>query len=73
MTKFKKGGKVNIVLSGAGSVTREEGSVLKITKKGVWLDNGAGNDPSGPFDPTTGSDLSDCWVPGFSRHIEAKP
>ena len=54
MTAFKKGEKVNLYVSIGGIVTTEKAKVLKIDKKGVWLDNGVGNDPSGPFDPNTG-------------------
>ena len=47
--KFKPGMKVIAYLHGAGLVTKEEREVLKVNKKGVWLSNGKGNDPSGPF------------------------
>ena len=46
---FKKGMKVVKILHGAGLVSKEAGVVLKVDKSGVWLDNGGGNDPSGPF------------------------
>lgn len=54
MKKFKKGDKVIRYLNLAGFTTNEEETVLKVTKKGIWLDNGVGNDPSGPFDLKTG-------------------
>jgi hypothetical protein len=47
--RFKKGMKVIRFLSGGGQITQEDAVVLKVDKKGVWLDNGDGNDPSGPF------------------------
>jgi len=46
---FKKGMPVIRVLHGAGVVSQENSIVLKVDKRGVWLDNGNGNDPSGPF------------------------
>lgn len=46
---FKKGMRVIRVLHGAGLVSQEESTVLKVDKRGVWLDNGNGNRPSGPF------------------------
>lgn len=63
-TRFTKGQKVKHCLSGAGFTTDEPGVVLKVTKKGVWLDNGPGNDPSGPFDPVTGKmeELMPGWL-----------
>jgi hypothetical protein len=51
---FQKGDKVKLILSIAGIVTEDEGIVLRVDKKGVWLDNGAGNDPDGPYDARTG-------------------
>ena len=46
---LKKGMKVTVRLHGAGQVTEHEAVVAKVNKKGVWLDNGQGNDPNGPF------------------------
>ena len=43
------GTKVIKVLHGAGYSTEEHGVVLKVDDAGVWLDNGEGNRPSGPF------------------------
>lgn len=70
---FKRGQKINICIEGAGYVTREPHTVKSITKKGVMIDNGPGNDPSGPFDPVTGTDISDIAgvIQGWSRWIEA--
>lgn len=62
---FRKGQKVDKCLTGAGFTTKEDAKVLKVNKKGVWLDNGPGNDPSGPFDAQTGLYLGasmDGWV-----------
>lgn len=66
---FKKGDKVLKYLSGAGHVTHEEGVVSRVNKKGVWLDNGPGNDESGPFNPVTGV-YADNWMPGWSSYIK---
>lgn len=54
--KLKKGDKVLSCLTLAGCTTKEEEIVLKVSKSKneVWLDNGAGNDPSGPFNLITG-------------------
>jgi len=46
---FKKGMKVIRVLHGAGATSEEESVIEKVNKEGVWLSNGLGNDPSGPF------------------------
>ena len=46
---FRKGMPVIRVLHGAGVVSQEKSTVLKVDKRGVWLDNGGGNRPSGPF------------------------
>ncbi len=49
MTTFKKNMQVRCVLHGAGVATEEVRTVEKVDKQGVWLSNGYGNDPSGPF------------------------
>lgn len=66
---FKKGQKVKRALTGAGYTTYEDGVILDVDEKGVWLDNGAGNDPAGPFHPETGEYL-EYSMPGFSSKIE---
>ena len=66
--EWKRGQKVRRILSGAGTISAEVSVVLRVNKKGVWLDNGPGNEPSGPFDPTTGK--KDGMF-GFSERIEA--
>jgi len=53
--KFKKGMRVIEYLNCAGYTTTTEYTILSATKKGVYLDNGAGNDPTGPFDKVTGA------------------
>jgi len=53
----KAGDKVSIKVAGADLITYEEGDILSLDEKGVWLDNGPGNDPSGPYDPETGRNL----------------
>lgn len=68
MSKFKKGQTVWIALSGAGTISYEEREIGTIRKNGVWLDNGIGNDPTGPFNPETGRYLGDT-VFGFSMKI----
>jgi hypothetical protein len=49
LTNFRKGDKVWQRVHVAGLVTQEEAEVLKVDEAGVWLDNGQGNDPDGPF------------------------
>lgn len=51
------GDKVSIKVVGAGFTTYEEGDILSLNDEGVWLDNGPGNDPSGPYNPKTGNNL----------------
>lgn len=58
MTKFKAGQKIRLFVDIAGLITEESGVVLNVDEEGVWLDNGKGNDPSGPFDLVTGENLS---------------
>lgn len=70
MSKFRKGQPVIKYLSGAGYTTEEDAVVLKVDKRGVWLDNGPGNDPSGPFDPKTGNALENLMA-GWRTYIEA--
>lgn len=66
---FRKGDAIVTVLRGAGVETREDGVIAYVRKGHAWVDNGPGNDPSGPYDPTTGKWLGDDFM-GFSRRIE---
>ena len=65
---FKKGDEVRLALSIMGIVTETREIVLRVDKRGVWLDNGPGNDPSGPYDPVTGL-WEDNYVIPMSRSI----
>lgn len=56
--KWEKGQKVVIEVRAGGILTEEEGVVSEVNKKGVYLDNGEGNDPSGPFDRNTGEHIT---------------
>lgn len=69
---FSKGQKVVKSLTGAGFTTTEKAKVLKVDAKGVWLDNGAGNSPSGPFDAHTGHYLG-ATMAGWSETIAPAP
>ena len=69
--KFKEGQEVEVVLTGGGFVTSEFKTVLKVNDKGVFLDNGNGNDPDGPFDPVSG--FKESYLPGWTTHIKAVP
>lgn len=64
---FRKGTKVSIVVTIAGITTREPGLVEKVTSRGIWLDNGVGNDPSGPFNAQTGEHESNSYMFGKQR------
>jgi hypothetical protein len=68
MSKFKKGQKVIKYLAGGGFTTKEDAVVLEVDKDGVWLDNGNGNDPSGPFDPVNGN--GEAPLTGWRSYIE---
>lgn len=70
---FTKGQAVTKSLTGAGFTTTEKAKVLKVDKKGVWLDNGSGNDPSGPFDAHTGLYLGASMAGWTSRIAPAAP
>lgn len=66
---FRKGDAIVTVLRGAGVATREAGVIACVRKGHAWVDNGPGNDLSGPYDPVTGKWLGDDFM-GFSRRIE---
>lgn len=67
--EFRKGDKVVRILRGAGVESSEESEVLYVRKGEVWLDNGPGNDPSGPYNPATGKSMADEFF-GFTTRIE---
>jgi len=69
--KFQKGQKVWQVLHGAGVTTYSQKAVGLIQRGQVWLDNGFGNDFSGPFDAYTGKYLG-FKISGFSKEIFCK-
>lgn len=69
---FKKGDRVKIVNNIYGIITEEDGIVLKVNKRGVWLDNGVGNDPTGPFDRFTGQWEDNGVIPGASMKIRPR-
>jgi hypothetical protein len=59
-TKFKKGQTVTLHVNIGGITTYETATISRIDKEGVWLDNGEGNDESGPFDKYTGE--REMWI-----------
>lgn len=66
---FRKGDRVILELHGAGVVTTEDDhTVLHVRKGEVWLDNGPGNDPTGPF--SRDGNYLDYQMPGFSMRIK---
>ena len=66
---FKKGMDVTESLIGVYGVSTTQGTVLRVDKKGAWIDNGVGNDPSGPFDINTGEYLGHSF-PDIIRRID---
>lgn len=66
--RFRKGQTVWTSLSGARATTWEERTVLKVRGGYVWLDNGPGNDPTGPFDAETGRYLPHSLF-GFTMQL----
>ena len=67
--RFKKGQKVRLLTHGYGLVSEEEETVLDVTNYAVWLDNGIGNDPTGPFCLESGH-YKGATQPGFTMVIE---
>ena len=65
---FEKGQEVIVLLHGAGVTTSEAQTILEIKDGEIWLDNGFGNDPTGPFDAKTGK-RTGYMMPGFSQRI----
>ena len=55
-------------LENTGYTTVEQKKVLKIKGNKIWLDNGPGNDPDGPYDHT-GKYLSHT-MPDFRKYIK---
>ena len=60
---------VNLEISVCGIKTVEECVVLRVDHDGIWLDNGPGNDPSGPYDPRTGQWTMNNVIPGSTQRI----
>lgn len=59
MMRFRKGQKVFWKMIGAcGIYASENARVSRIDEGGVWLSNGPGRKPSGPFSARTGRRLS---------------
>jgi hypothetical protein len=69
--KLRKGDTVKLILKGFGEETFETKIVCKVSgRKGeFWLDNGVGNDPTGPFSLKTFRYLGNS-IPGFSQKID---
>ena len=65
---FQEGQEVTVLLRGAGVTTSEKETILEIVNGEIWMDNGFGNDPSGPFDTKTGK-RTGYMMPGFSQWI----
>lgn len=56
--KFSIGQKVKIACNCGGITTYSRGVISEINNKGVFIDNGEGNDPTGPFDYKRGDLIS---------------
>lgn len=74
MSNFKAGQKVYVVLTtphpfgGDPISTSEPARVLSVTRGAVLLDNGPGNDPSGPYFDATGERV--LPLPGCQMRIQ---
>ena len=66
--KFRKGQKVWQAMHGAGVTSYSQQTIGLVRNGKVWLDNGRGNGPSGPFDAVTGKYLGDT-VFRFSKEL----
>ena len=66
---FEKGQSVKLISNVMGIKTEYAETVLRVDKKGVWLDNGPGNDPSGPYDPLTGQWADNHVIPMSTQRI----
>jgi hypothetical protein len=67
--QFRPGDKVNVVLTGAGYTTRDEGFEVSNVEEGVaYITDGENSDDSG-YDARTG-EWSGPQYGGFSRRIE---
>ena len=67
--RFATGKRVTVVSNVMGIETEEHCTVSEIDARGVWLDNGPGNDPSGPFDPVSGEWEDNNVIPGSTMTI----
>jgi len=73
MSRFVKGQSVTISITtphpfgGPAITTHEEGVVLSVEGEHVLLDNGPGNDPSGPYSDATGERVDS--LPGLHMSI----
>lgn len=54
--------RVRLIITIRGIRTAETKTVLRTDEEGVWLDNGYGNDPDGPYDPESGKYLGDLFM-----------
>lgn len=51
-TEFKIGQEIKLACDCAGLVTYSKKKICEINDKGIYIDNGEGNKPSGPFHKT---------------------
>ena len=65
---FKVGQEVIQLLTGAGFTTDETYTILEIKRGKIWLDNGPGNDPSGPFNKN--GQYEGDTMSGFTQRIK---
>ena len=68
---FTKGQIVRLLTNAFGITSEEEERILEVIDYAVWLDNGLGNDPSGPFCVESGHYKGEA-LPGFTMRITAK-
>lgn len=66
--RLRKGDDVVVVLRVAGVETREEATILRVSKGVAYVDNGPGNDPD-PYDANSGAYVRDVFF-GVFRRVE---
>ncbi len=69
---MKTGDSVVLQVNIAGIVTCERRIVGTVDERGIWLDNGPGNRPSGPYNPTTRQWADNGVIPGSSQRLMVK-
>ncbi|RPJ40108.1 MAG: hypothetical protein EHM35_00450 [Planctomycetaceae bacterium] len=64
-----EGQEVTLELTVFGITTTEPRKVLTVDMAGIWLDNGPGNRPSGPYNTTTGQWRDNGVIVGSRQRV----